>query len=1032
MLLSASNVIMKKIQLRITHLLFILLFIFSSIHLAKAEYTSINYNTKNGLTENNVYSLFLDTSNFLWVSFDDGLMRFDGKQFRKYFSTINTYGSLQLCKTLAGEMLILDADGGVFRFINKKEDTLRKSVINSLNSYAIKGIIPTSSAYLKLLNPHINKNIHQKSFIKPFTLLPLNESEYFIRSREGLLLFKNGNLVTDLNLGAYQPSHFFRLNGHYYFFSKTNKLFLLDEKKLSVTECKLNGNILNRLDFTNASASIGELFWEDNNSDPCLLFGNSLYSLTINTTIKTEVTCELLTDAVPDNCSITAIVFSKKNHFIAFGTNTRGLFIYKEALFKTLTYPNPENKTSNAYYTQIEIDSNSLYTDWSRDFTLAGGTKSKWNIKSESEENIFKDSKGFLWLRQNARIIKYNTVTGEQKQIYNPTNEIPFSFYEEGDSLWVGSTKGLFNIKNDSIKFNVYLNSGETNTNQSQVFRGKDGKLWFCNFTGVYRYNEQLKTVDTLKSLYLKFPYNISFYQDYLMVGTNGGGFYFYKDGKTVHMPADKTGGLRQVHTIIVDPYKYAWISTNKGLFRAGINQLIAYFNDTTQHIVYEYFGEENGIHCSEFNGGANPSFLYLKNGYLSLPTMDGLVWFKPNKIGEFISESPLFIDAAYLDGKPASSLAPIIAPSNIANLQIDFTTPYWGSTENLFMEYKLEGYSKDWISLPGLQRSIHFSNLPSGDYLLQVRKRSRLLQPTFVSIEIPILIEKKYFETWWFILLCILGVLILIIAIARIYAQNIKKRNIILEENVKQRTNELTAANKELQNSVSEKDKLISIISHDILTPLRFIKMVAGKGADKSTLLEKEKIQSALSDIKKTSERLYDNAQNILNWIKHQNKRIAVQKTNVAIGVLVEEITEMFSEIAASKETNIINLVSFDDIIKTDKNIISIILHNLVSNSVKFTHKGYIQISAHQTDTDYQICIEDSGYGMNAELLNRVKKTLKKETTVSINISSGENGNGLGYIIIVELLELLQGTLAIESKIGKGTKVIIHLYQAE
>ena len=1019
---------MKKLLAHFPLSIFFLLIGLNASIEAKAQYTSINYNSKNGLTENNVYSLFLDTSNFLWASFDDGLMRFDGKQFRKYFSTLNTYGSLQLCKTLAGEMLILDADGGVFRFYNNKEDTLRKSVVNSLNSYAINGIIPTSSTYLKLLNPHINKNIDKKYFINPFTLLPLSETNYFIRSRVGLFQFKNGKLITELNLLSYQPSHFIRINGSYYFFSKTNKLYLLDENKLTVTECTLMGNILKRIDFTDSNTNISDLFWDYNNSDPCLLIENSLYSLTASSTNKTVVTCDLLTDAVPDNCSITSIIYSKKNRFIAFGTDTRGLFIYKEALFKTLTYPNPEINTSNAYYSQIEIDSNTLFTDWGRNFTINGGVKSRWNIKCEPEENIFKDRKGILWLRQNARIFKYNTLTGELKQIYNPTNEIPFSFYEEGDSLWVGSTRGFFYIKNDSIKLNVYLNNGETNTNLSQIFRGKDHKLWFCNFTGVYSYNEQSKTVDTLKSLYLKFPYNISFYGDYLMVGTNGGGYYFHKDGKTVHMPADKTGGLRQVHTIFVDDSKYAWISTNKGLFRTGINELIAYFNDTTHRLVYEYFGEENGIRCTEFNGGANPSYLYLKNGYLSLPTMDGLVWFKPNNINEFISESPIFIDAVYLDGKPALMHTSLNVPAKVANLQIDFTTPYWGNTENLFLEYKLIGYSKDWTSLPGLQRSIYFSNLPSGEYVLQLRKRSRLLHSTFVSIEIPIHIEKKYFETWWFILLCISGVIFLIVVIARIYAKNIKLRNTILEENVKQRTFELTAANNELKNSVSEKDKLISIISHDILTPLRFIKMVASKGADKTTLLEKEKIQSALSDIKNTSERLYDNAQNILNWIKHQNKRIVVHKTNVAIGVLAEEITEMFSEIAASKGTEINNLVSFDDVIKSDKNILSIILHNLVSNSVKFTHHGSIRISAHQIGTSYFICIEDSGYGMNEELLTRIKKTLKKEAQISINISSGENGNGLGYLIITELLELIEAKLSIESTVGKGTKVTIEV----
>jgi signal transduction histidine kinase len=995
---------------------------------AITNYTIINYNSKNGLTQNNVYSLFLDTSNFLWASFDDGLMRLDGKQFRKYFSTINTYGSLQLCKTMAGEMLILDADGGVFRFYNHQQDTVKKSIINSLNSSIIKGTLPSTKTYLNIITPHLNKNINKAWRFNPITWLPTNETSYFIRTYNGLYYYKKDILVKQLNLISYQPSIYFSNNGKSYFFSKSNRLYFIDETNYKIKECELLGDLTNYPGFINARASISDIYWNYNNSDPCLLIEKSLYAITVDSTDNTKLTCRLLTNEVPDKCAITSVVFSNKNHFIAFGTDTRGLFIYKEAQFKTLIYPNPENNTSNAYYSQIEIDSNCLFTDYNRDFTINGGKKSKWNVKREPEENIFKDKKGFLWVRQYSKFVKYNTQTGDIKQIYNPSNETPFSFYEEGDSLWVGTTKGFMNVKNDSVHFIEYLNRGETNTNQSQIFRWIDKKLWLCNFTGVYTYNENTKSVDTLKSLYLKFPYNISFYQDFLMIGTNGGGFYFYKNGKTVHMPADRMGGLRQVHAIFVDPQKYAWIPTNKGLYRTGIEQLIAYFNDTTLHPHYEYFGEENGIRCTEFNGGANPAFLFLKNGYLSLPTMDGLIWFKPNSIGEFTTHSPIYIDAVYLDGKSFANLTSVVTPSDVANIQVDFTTAYWGNAENLYLEYYLKGYTKNWISMNSLQRSINFSNLPSGNYTLQIRKRSRLLAASFITIEIPILVEKKIFETWWFVLLCATGAVLLIIAVARLYAYNINKRNSLLEANVKQRTFELTLANKELQNSVSEKDKLISIISHDILTPLRFIKMVAGKGADKSTLLEKEKIQSALNDIKNTSERLYDNAQNILNWIKHQNKRIVVSKTNVAIGALAEEITEMFTEIATSKGSKLVNLVSIDDVIKTDKNIISIILHNLISNAVKFTHLGTITIAGHQQSNYYFLTIEDTGYGINEEVLSRIKKTLRKEAHLSINISTGENGNGLGYLIITELLELIEGKLLIESTVGKGTKVTIEL----
>ena len=159
----------------------------------------------------------------------------------------------------------------------------------------------------------------------------------------------------------------------------------------------------------------------------------------------------------------------------------------------------------------------------------------------------------------------------------------------------------------------------------------------------------------------------------------------------------------------------------------------------------------------------------------------------------------------------------------------------------------------------------MEFSNLSSGKYTFRLRKRSGFEPNSNIRELIEITVDKKFYETYWFIFLCMLLAILFTIDVARLYAYNIKKRNIALEQSVQQRTVELSNANNELKQSVSMKDKLIAIISHDIVTPPNFITMVAKKGADKNTLLDKENIQSALVDIKNTSQKLRDNAQNIL-----------------------------------------------------------------------------------------------------------------------------------------------------------------------
>ena len=132
--------------------------------------------------------------------------------------------------------------------------------------------------------------------------------------------------------------------------------------------------------------------------------------------------------------------------------------------------------------------------------------------------------------------------------------------------------------------------------------------------------------------------------------------------------------------------------------------------------------------------------------------------------------------------------------------------------------------------------------------------------------------------------------------------------------------------------------------------------------------------------------------------------------------------------EMAASRGSKISNLISEEDIIKTDATILSIILHNLISNASKFTYNGSIDIQAIKGNNHYSISVKDNGIGLNREQLNRVKQILLKKELTTPNPASNESGNGLGYIIISELSEMVNGSLSIESELGKGTTVTLTL----
>ncbi len=1008
----------------------VLLFVFlSTTGTAQKRFSISNYTTKNGLPENNLQSIQLDESGFLWASHSTGLLRFDGYNFRNYPTTSVPYSSFMISRTLNNELLAWEVSGTVFEIRDQKIETLRTGAVNSINYFTAKGILPSKEFYFEYTTPHFNNKRDLEWQYPPLLLFPISKEDAVIRTKTGLSFYHYSNKIKSINLSAYSPKQFLSINKKVYFFSSKNELFWVNTSTWTVEPCFLSGDLNQNQLFKNQPQLLSNSFWDYTSSASCILFENSLYEFTSTSTNPRNVRSNLITTEIPQNCIVTSLIYRPQNNLLLIATDSKGLFVFREQTFKFLTYPNPERGTNNSYYFQLEMDSHTVYTDWGREFTSKGGVKSKLKLDRNYSENILRDKNNCLWFMQGERVLcRYNPKTNKTNTIHNPKNELALCYFEEGDSIWVGCTQSIGYIKNDTLKIVKELENNNSNSNIFQITRWKENKLWLCNYTGVFKYDSKSQKLDTVHALFQTYPYNFTIYKDYLIVGTFGRGFYFYKDGITRKMPQDANHYLQQPYLFVNDSLGYIWIATSNGIYKTRFEDLEKYFKDTTYKVSYIHYGEEDGILSPEFNGGCVPAYITLKNGFTSLPNVEGLVWFKPNEIKNPDLSSPFFWDGIYADDSLLLNSNLTSIPSTIHTLRIDFSTPYWATADNLHLEYKLEGYSNQWLPIKTTQNSVSFSNLPSGKYTFLLRKRSGFNPNDYIRISIAFEIDKKFYETAWFFMFCLLLAFVFTFAVARMYAVNIKKRNKALELSVQERTTELSEANEELKQSVAVKDKLISIIAHDIVTPLNFITVVAQKSSDKSNNLDNDNMRSVLVDIKNTTQKLRDNAQNILSWIKHQNKRITISKTNVAISALVDDISEQFIEITASKNTKIVNNISEEDIIKTDATIVSIILHNLLSNACKFTEGGRIEITAIQTESSYSFIIKDTGKGMSKEQKLNVTRILNKESISTSLPISGENGNGLGYIIIVELLELLLGSLHVESEPGQGTTVRLTL----
>lgn len=245
----------------------------------------------------------------------------------------------------------------------------------------------------------------------------------------------------------------------------------------------------------------------------------------------------------------------------------------------------------------------------------------------------------------------------------------------------------------------------------------------------------------------------------------------------------------------------------------------------------------------------------------------------------------------------------------------------------------------------------------------------------------------------------------------------NINKRRII-EEELRDNQRRLTELN-------SMKDKLLSIIAHDLKNPigsiLNFSKLIAeavNANDSESALVYNTIVDST---ILRTNELL----NNLLQWAQIQTESISVNNQIFGMRFLVDEVFNLLKTQAVHKQIGLINKISEEVIIKTDKNLLEIVIRNLVSNSIKFTRKnGTIIVESFPNDHNLTIKISDTGIGIEQTLLDKLFELSGKSEVGT----EGEKGTGLGLLICKDLIEKLNGRIKVNSILGKGSEFLIEL----
>jgi PAS domain S-box-containing protein len=226
-----------------------------------------------------------------------------------------------------------------------------------------------------------------------------------------------------------------------------------------------------------------------------------------------------------------------------------------------------------------------------------------------------------------------------------------------------------------------------------------------------------------------------------------------------------------------------------------------------------------------------------------------------------------------------------------------------------------------------------------------------------------------------------------------------------------------------QLKESIESKNKLFSIIGHDLRGPIGSSLQMLELLTSDEELTQDEK-NTFLEEFKKANKTVFNLLENLLNWSRSQTNSILLKPTQFSINKLINDNVEFLASSAKQKALNVIVKSGQEHSVFADEDTIAVVFRNLLSNAIKFTpNNGEIIISIIDKGQQIEVEIADNGVGMKKEFTENLFKSKNFSSSRGTN---KEKGSGLGLVLCKDFIEKNGGQIRVESFLGKGSKFFI------
>ncbi|MCZ4409056.1 ATP-binding protein [Cryomorphaceae bacterium 1068] len=508
-----------------------------------------------------------------------------------------------------------------------------------------------------------------------------------------------------------------------------------------------------------------------------------------------------------------------------------------------------------------------------------------------------------------------------------------------------------------------------------------------------------------------------------LWLGTYAHGIQVFNPEDESFQPIDISNGLLSNTVASIE----AGID---GIMWAGTFNGVSIIDANTFEVVTT-LTEDDGLANNESNRFSSGKF---SDGRILIGSITGFSVISPHTVAKAMEHHTLpeiFLSAAsWKDADTGeeriaytSSDEIIELPANKRDLTLELALNVYGEPNTHKFKYKIgEGA---W-QFAGSSQRLYLNSLPTGSYSIQVKGIDHLGNESVNTAVIPINVLPFFYQQWWFYLLCALP--FLVFGFAWVRRQKKIKKELITEvdlatSKLKEDKVLIESQARKLQELDELKSRFFTNISHEFRTPLSVILGIANR-------LEKhpdEGVNTNVGLIQKNTNILLNLINQILDLVKLEAGELQIDYVQANMIAFIHRIVDGIKPLADSKGVSVqLHCTPEELVMDLDQNKTFRILANLLSNAIKFTpENGEVKINTLVENGKLKLTVSDTGRGIPADNLPLIFDRFYQVD--SSTIREGE-GTGIGLNFTKELIELLSGTIEVQSTVGRGTTFTVWL----